>query len=112
MTVLLPALNAETTIRTAVTSTLRGMPRDAELFVLDDGSTDDTAEKRLGGRNTTRRRRSPPDSGVPTTVRWAGEVPSTPCWRRRIPPSSPEWMLTTSVCRGVFAQASGPRGRD
>ena len=45
MTVLLPALNAETTIRTAVTSTLRGMPRDAELFVLDDGSTDDTAEK-------------------------------------------------------------------
>lgn len=45
MTVLLPALNAETTILTAVASTLRGMPRDAELFVLDDGSTDDTAEK-------------------------------------------------------------------
>ncbi|WP_290219239.1 glycosyltransferase family 2 protein [Corynebacterium atrinae] len=44
MTVLLPALNASNHIRTAVRSTLRGLPRDAELFVLDDGSTDNTAE--------------------------------------------------------------------
>ena len=45
MTVLLPALNAEETIGTAVSSTLRGMPKDARLYVLDDGSTDATAEK-------------------------------------------------------------------
>ena len=45
MTVLLPALNAEETIGTAVASTLRGMPKDARLYVLDDGSTDATAEK-------------------------------------------------------------------
>lgn len=45
LTVLLPALNAEDTIRVAVSSTLRGMPADSELYVLDDGSTDATAER-------------------------------------------------------------------
>lgn len=45
MTVLLPALNAEGTIKAAVSSSLLGMPQDSELYVLDDGSTDGTAEK-------------------------------------------------------------------
>ncbi len=45
LTVLLPALNAEDTVRAAVSSTLRGMPTDSELYVLDDGSIDATAER-------------------------------------------------------------------
>lgn len=50
LSVLLPARNAEATIGRAVSSTLRAMPRDAELVVLDDGSTDGTLRvlERLG----------------------------------------------------------------
>lgn len=45
LSVLLPARNAADTIAQAVASTLRAMPRDAELVVLDDGSTDGTADE-------------------------------------------------------------------
>ncbi len=38
----MPAFNAEATIGTAVMSTLRAMPRDSELWVYDDKSTDAT----------------------------------------------------------------------
>lgn len=38
----MPAYNAEGTIRSAVITTLRAMPTDAQLIVLDDKSTDDT----------------------------------------------------------------------
>lgn len=38
------ALNSESTIEHAVKSTLQSLPRDAELVVLDDGSTDSTGE--------------------------------------------------------------------
>lgn len=44
LSVIMPARNAEATIRGAVTSTLRAMPRDAELVVLNDGSTDTTRD--------------------------------------------------------------------
>lgn len=44
LTVILPARNAEQTVRGAVTSTLKALPKDAELVVLDDGSTDGTSE--------------------------------------------------------------------
>lgn len=44
LSVLLPARNAEGTIRRAVRSTLSAMPRDAELVVLDDGSCDSTLD--------------------------------------------------------------------
>ncbi|GAB3701065.1 glycosyltransferase family 2 protein [Corynebacterium nasicanis] len=47
LTVLLPARNAAATIATAVSSTLRALPADAVLHVLDDGSTDATAERAL-----------------------------------------------------------------
>jgi len=40
----MPARNAERTIGDALTSTLRAMPRDAELIVLDDASGDRTPE--------------------------------------------------------------------
>lgn len=44
LSVLLPVRNGEKTIRQAVSSTLRSMPADAELVVLDDASTDATAQ--------------------------------------------------------------------
>ncbi len=42
LSVLLPVRNGAVTIRTAVTTTLRALPRDSELVVLDDCSTDGT----------------------------------------------------------------------
>lgn len=42
LSVLLPVRNGQNTIRTAVRSTLRAMPRDSELVVFDDASTDAT----------------------------------------------------------------------
>lgn len=39
---LMPVRNAAATVQTAVRSTLRALPDDAELLVRDDGSTDDT----------------------------------------------------------------------
>ncbi|MCU1579849.1 MAG: hypothetical protein JWP19_2053 [Rhodoglobus sp.] len=44
LSVLMPARNAERTIGEALRSTLRDLPRDAELLVLDDASTDGTRE--------------------------------------------------------------------
>lgn len=40
----MPMRNAAPTIRSAARTTLRAMPRDSELVVVDDGSTDDSAE--------------------------------------------------------------------
>lgn len=42
LVVAMPAFNAEATIRQAVVTTLRAMPRDSQLVVLDDKSTDNT----------------------------------------------------------------------
>ncbi|WP_394855328.1 glycosyltransferase family 2 protein [Rhodococcus cerastii] len=42
LSILLPVRNAESTIKSAVVSTLRAMPQDAELVIFDDGSTDST----------------------------------------------------------------------
>ncbi|CCQ13633.1 Glycosyl transferase [Rhodococcus sp. AW25M09] len=44
VSVLLPARNAGSTLVTAIRSTLLAMPRDSELVVFDDGSTDSTAD--------------------------------------------------------------------
>jgi len=44
LVVAMPAYNAEKTIVRAVSSTLRAMPKDSELLVLDDKSTDRTLE--------------------------------------------------------------------
>jgi hypothetical protein len=40
LSVLMPVYNSEATVLTAVRSTLLALPRDAELVVLDDGSSD------------------------------------------------------------------------
>lgn len=45
LSILLPARNAASTIAQAVASTLRAMPRDAELVIVDDGSQDATAHE-------------------------------------------------------------------
>lgn len=42
--VLVPAFQAERTVGAALRSTLRDLPRDSEVMVLDDGSTDRTAQ--------------------------------------------------------------------
>jgi glycosyltransferase involved in cell wall biosynthesis len=44
LTVILPAWNAEKTIGTAVSSILRGLPRDGKLLILNDASSDATGE--------------------------------------------------------------------
>jgi len=44
LSVLLPARNAAGTIEAALRSTLRALPDDAEILVLDDASSDGTAE--------------------------------------------------------------------
>nr|WP_314845516.1 glycosyltransferase family 2 protein [uncultured Microbacterium sp.] len=44
LSVIVPAYNAAPTIASAIRSTLRALPRDAEVVVLDDGSTDATAQ--------------------------------------------------------------------
>lgn len=44
LTVILPALDAAATLGLALSSTLRALPRDAELVVLDDGSQDATPQ--------------------------------------------------------------------
>lgn len=43
LTVLMPVRNGERTVGRAVRSTLADLPRDSELLVFDDASTDDTA---------------------------------------------------------------------
>jgi hypothetical protein len=42
VSVLMPAYNAARTLHAAVTSTLRDLPRDGELLIVNDGSEDDT----------------------------------------------------------------------
>lgn len=44
LSVIVPAYNAAATIGSAVGSTLRDLPRDAEIVILDDGSSDGTAD--------------------------------------------------------------------
>ena len=43
ISVLMPAKNAESTIRAAISSTLRALPSDAELLIFDDASSDQTS---------------------------------------------------------------------
>ena len=51
ITVLMPAKNAASTILRAANTTLRALPRDGKLLVLDDASTDGTGELVKGIRD-------------------------------------------------------------
>lgn len=62
LSVLMPAYNAAETITGAIRSTLRVLPSDAELVVVDDGSVDDTAA-RIAQFRTVRLIRQP-NAGV------------------------------------------------
>ena len=73
LSVLLPARNAQNTVGEAVSSTLRALPRDAELVVLDDGSTDATAARAAdAGRGDARLRveSQPPSGGIAVALNW------------------------------------------
>lgn len=64
LSVLLPAYNAEATIGTAVKTTLRDLPNDAELVVLDDGSSDRTSAVVESVTDPRLRLHSRPNKGV------------------------------------------------
>lgn len=68
LSVLLPAYNAEATIATAVKTTLRDLPEDAELVVLDDGSSDRTSAIVGAIADPRLRLRSRPNKGVAMTL--------------------------------------------
>lgn len=73
LSVILPARNAEDTVGLAVSSTLRAMPKDSELLVLDDGSTDGTASAALAAGNDDTRLRvesHPPSGGITPALNW------------------------------------------
>jgi glycosyltransferase involved in cell wall biosynthesis len=62
LSVILPARNASRTILLAVRSTLADLPRQSELLVLNDGSTDDTLRKLSQVKDTRLRVLSVDDS--------------------------------------------------
>jgi len=68
LSVIVPAYQAAHTIVPALRSTLRALPSDAEIVVLDDGSTDGTAD--VAGRIDDARLRvlSRPNRGVAATL--------------------------------------------
>lgn len=68
LSVLVPACNAADTIVRAVRSTLRDMPRDAEIVVLDDGSRDGTADVVRTVSDPRVRVISRPNRGVAVTL--------------------------------------------
>ncbi|WP_257180974.1 glycosyltransferase family 2 protein [Corynebacterium cystitidis] len=77
LSVILPAQNAASTVARAVSSTLRALPSDAELVVLDDGSTDHTAASARAGATRKgvvdkrlRIERRDGSGGIATALNW------------------------------------------
>src|SRR5690606_22298546 len=68
LSVIVPAYNAAGTIVSAIRSTLRALPADAEVVVLDDGSADDTAERARSIADRRVRVFSRPNRGVAATL--------------------------------------------
>lgn len=68
LSVIVPAFNAAKTITGAIRSTLRALPRDAEIVILDDGSSDTTADTASRIDDTRVRVMSRPNRGVATTL--------------------------------------------
>jgi glycosyltransferase involved in cell wall biosynthesis len=68
LSVLVPAYNAAETIASALRSTLAALPRDAEIVVLDDGSSDATADVSRATSDTRVRVISRSNAGVAATL--------------------------------------------
>lgn len=68
LSVLVPAYDAAGTIASALRSTLRALPRDAEIVVLDDGSSDATADVARTVSDPRVRVLSRPNAGVAATL--------------------------------------------
>lgn len=68
LVVILPAYNAEATLRTALESTLRALPRDAGIMVLDDGSSDGTAQLADSFEDPRIRVHTRPNGGVASAL--------------------------------------------
>lgn len=68
LSVIVPAYNAAGTIASAIRSTLNSLPRDAEIVVLDDGSSDATAEAARGVLDARVRVLSRSNRGVAATL--------------------------------------------
>lgn len=68
LSVIVPAYNAADTIGSAVRSTVRALPRDAEVVILDDGSSDATADAARAVDDPRVRVLSRPNRGVAATL--------------------------------------------
>lgn len=68
LSVIVPAYQAADTIGSSLGSTLRALPRDAEIVVLDDGSSDGTADAARGLQDSRVRVLSRPNRGVAATL--------------------------------------------
>jgi serine acetyltransferase len=68
LSVIVPAYNAAGTVGPALRSTLRALPRDAEVVVLDDGSADRTADVARSTGDPRVRVLSRPNRGVAATL--------------------------------------------
>lgn len=68
LSVIVPAHNAADTIESAVRSTVRALPRDAEVVILDDGSVDGTADAARSVDDPRVRVLSRPNRGVAATL--------------------------------------------
>jgi serine acetyltransferase/glycosyltransferase involved in cell wall biosynthesis len=68
LSVIVPAYNAADTIASAIRSTVRALPRDAEVVILDDGSDDGTADAARGVDDRRVRVLSRPNRGVAATL--------------------------------------------
>lgn len=68
LSVIVPAYNAAGTIGSALRSTVRALPRDAEVVILDDGSSDATADAARAVDDPRVRVLSRPNRGVAATL--------------------------------------------
>jgi glycosyltransferase involved in cell wall biosynthesis len=68
LSVIVPAFNAAETIVSAIRSTLRALPPDAEIVVLDDGSSDTTAARARAIADARVHVLSRPNRGVAATL--------------------------------------------
>nr|WP_201468717.1 glycosyltransferase [Microbacterium hydrocarbonoxydans] len=68
LSVIVPAYNAAGTIASAIRSTVRALPRDSEVVILDDGSVDGTADAARAVDDPRVKVLSRPNRGVAATL--------------------------------------------